>query len=705
VERAPDSGRIELPLEASLLRATAQSAARAIAEETEPAKAIEAAVEAIHDSIHGVMPSVFVLEHGRLWLVAQRGYPFVPDGIEIVRGVMGRAVRLGRAQFSADVRVDSDYVGALPGVVGELAVPLRAGRVVVGVLNLESERALPDDAVGLLRPLTSALVPLTEKLRASRTLDLSALARLFVYLGSLREPTEIAALAAASLSKVLEIESSGVWMWDDVGLPQQLALWRSDGSERHTPTPEEIETARALVDPSAVCQLVDAGRTRAKGRLRGRFVWLPLRTNAKELGALVASTSSRARVDADRLDTAAVLAAHVAASLDSALALVRERQSALTDSLTGILNRRGLEERLERDLESSQEQRVPLSVLVFDCDDFKEINDRAGHEFGDALLREIADVLARSLPAGAAAARLGGDEFVVVLPGAGADVAEALGARIRSVLAEGLTEAGFPLRTSAGIATYPFDGGGATSLVRAADQALYAAKDSGKDRIASFRDVARPEPALPGRTTPSSVDERRGGLGGRGDGSILAEAVAAAKAIEAEETADAVCSRLCKGLVFLVGATACLASRVVGEFLVDATGHALRDVWLGDEAAYRISDFPLTAEALRTGEPRTVSFLDGEVEPAEAFILRQLGMNALLMLPLHVAGRPWGLIELYEMRLRRFSDDDVAVAQFLASHAEARLEVVGPAAGTTHPRPRVYELPPEDARPGSPRTR
>jgi diguanylate cyclase (GGDEF)-like protein len=147
-------------------------------------------------------------------------------------------------------------------------------------------------------------------------------------------------------------------------------------------------------------------------------------------------------VDPIVLDTAAVLAAHVAASLDAAFALGRERLSAATDPLTGILNRRGLEERMERALSHAQEQRVPLSVLVIDCDDFKEINDRAGHEFGDALLREVADVLLRALPDGADAARLGGDEFVVMLPAAGADAAEALGAQIRTRLAEGLTDAG-----------------------------------------------------------------------------------------------------------------------------------------------------------------------------------------------------------------------------------------------------------------------
>ena len=139
------------------------------------------------------------------------------------------------------------------------------------------------------------------------------------------------------------------------------------------------------------------------------------RTSSARSSAVAAST----HVDPGQLDTAAVLAAHVAASLDAAFALQRERQSAVTDPLTGILNRRGLEERLERELAVAQERRLPLSLLVIDCDDFKEINDRAGHEFGDALLREIAEVLVASASRGRRGGRLGGDEFVVMLPGAG----------------------------------------------------------------------------------------------------------------------------------------------------------------------------------------------------------------------------------------------------------------------------------------------
>lgn len=347
---------------------------------------------------------------------------------------------------------------------------------------------------------------------------------------------------------------------------------------------------------------------------------------------------------------------------------------------------------------------MPLSLLVIDCDDFKEINDRAGHELGDALLQEVADVLVRSLPEGAEAARLGGDEFVVMFSGADSDAAETLGAQIRTLLAEGLTDAGFPLRISGGVSTYPFDGATPSSLLRAGDQALYAAKSAGKDRVASFREVTRDAPAVAGLESGGALEGRRRG---RSDssGSVLADAMAGAKAIEAEETVDAICSRLCKTLVFVVGATACSASRVVGDYIVDATEHALREISLGDEAAYRIADFPLTAEVLRSGEPRMVSFADGEIDPSEAFILRDLGMNALLMLPLRVHERAWGLVELYEMRLRRFAEEDIAVAQFLVAQAERRLEIVDDTDGGRR-RPAVYELPDDDASSSrAPRTR
>jgi GAF domain-containing protein len=275
-------------------------------------------------------------------------------------------------------------------------------------------------------------------------------------------------------------------------------------------------------------------------------------------------------------------------------------------------------------------------------------------------------------------------------------------AEIRTILGAGLSEAGFPLRLSAGVSTYPFDGAGASALLRAADQALYAAKNGGKDRVSSFRSIVRPEETHALESVAALASDSAHPRPGRGDGSVLTDALAAVKAIEAEETVEGILARLCKSLVFVVGATACSASRVLGGFIVDASEHALRQVWLGEEAAYRISDFPLTEEALRTGEPRALSFLDG-VDPAEAFILRELEMNAMLMLPLRVNGEPWGLIELYEMRLRRFTDDEIAVAEFLTTHAVRRLETIA-SSDMPRERPPVYRLPPGSAR-GAPRSR
>jgi diguanylate cyclase (GGDEF)-like protein len=692
MERASAVARAVRPIDFGLLAAAAQRAADEVAAHDDAATAIDAASKALYEAVAGVMPSVFVLEHGRLWLIAQSGYAVVPDGLTVESGIIGRAVRQSRAQHVTDVRADPDYVQALPGVISELAIPLRTGRDVIGVLNIESERALPGEAVEALGPLVRALSPPAAALRTNRTLDLPGLARLFVHLGSLRAPTDIAALAAASLPRVLPVEATQIVVWNDTGTSAELASWTSEDGTRPPLSADELESARAQSDPSMVCQVLEMRGTAN----RAAVVWLPLRANAGELGAMVGVSTQSTYVDPNVLDTAAVLAAHVAASLDAAFALQRERHSAVTDPLTRILNRRGLEERLDREIVVAQGRRMPLSLLVIDCDDFKEINDRAGHEFGDSLLREVADVLSRRIPDGAEAARLGGDEFVVMLPGSGSDAAAALGAQTRALVAESLTDAGYPLRISAGVSTYPFDGATAAELLRAADQALYAAKAAGKDRVASFRELTGGGPAI--GTEPA------GPLHGRGrndsTGAVLADAMAAASSIEAEKTADAVYNRLCKTLVFVVGVTACSASRVVGDLIVDAAEHALREVSLGEEASYRIADFPLTAEVLRSGEPRAVAFADGDVDPAEAFILRDLGMNALLMLPVSVGGKTCGLVELYEMRHRRFTDEDVAVAKFLVAQAERRLEAVGDSEDPRR-RPAVYELP--DGGPSRPR--
>jgi diguanylate cyclase (GGDEF)-like protein len=433
---------------------------------------------------------------------------------------------------------------------------------------------------------------------------------------------------------------------------------------------------RERIDASAVFELLDASAVSipelAGLRLRS-VVLIPLRANGEEIGLLVGASRFAREFDRGQGELASLLAAHAAVSLDAAVALDRERRSAHTDPLTGLYNRRGLEDILERELGGAQERRSELSLVVLDCDDFKDVNDRAGHEFGDALLREVGLVLRRSCPEGAQAARLGGDEFVIMLPGADADAAFEETDRLRRELGNGLHEAGFPLRLSAGVSTYPYDGAACTQLLRAADQALYHAKARGKNQVVCFREILRDASSV--ELTVARSDRSRSGSSG--DSSALVGVMDAAASIWAEESLDGVLERLGKTIAFVVGATATNISKVEGQRLADMTKHALRDVDLGQDNTYLIADYPVTQHVLDTATVKSISFLDDEVDSGEAFVLRELQMNAAMLVPLLMHGRSWGLVEIYDMRLRRFTPEDEALAWFLVGQAGRRIEALG----------------------------
>jgi diguanylate cyclase (GGDEF)-like protein len=142
-----------------------------------------------------------------------------------------------------------------------------------------------------------------------------------------------------------------------------------------------------------------------------------------------------------------------------------------TDPLTGVLNRRGFEERLRADLLTGERSALPVALLLLDLDGFKPINDRAGHAAGDELLQWTAERIEASVRPADAVGRLGGDEFAVVAPGVDAHAARDLADRIARALEN-------RIGASIGIADYPTDGTTSDDLHRRADEALYSAKRS-----------------------------------------------------------------------------------------------------------------------------------------------------------------------------------------------------------------------------------
>jgi diguanylate cyclase (GGDEF)-like protein/putative nucleotidyltransferase with HDIG domain len=160
----------------------------------------------------------------------------------------------------------------------------------------------------------------------------------------------------------------------------------------------------------------------------------------------------------------------------------RLTDAASTDPLTGLLNRRGFHHITETELERSRRGHRPFSLLLGDCDYFKLVNDRFGHHAGDEALQGIARLLESNKRRIDTAARIGGEEFALVLPETDQHEAYILAERLRSRMRTLRGSAPVGLTMSFGVASYPVHGASVDALLRAADEALYAAKALGRDR-------------------------------------------------------------------------------------------------------------------------------------------------------------------------------------------------------------------------------
>ncbi len=182
-------------------------------------------------------------------------------------------------------------------------------------------------------------------------------------------------------------------------------------------------------------------------------------------------------------------------------------RSAVTDGLTGLHNRAYLDQVLRREIQRSQRYRLSLSVIMLDLDDFKRINDSLGHLAGDHCLVRTAELIRDSLREIDTAARYGGEEFVLLLPDTprvgGYVVAERIRARLAEERARSRAEG--RATVSGGVASFPDDGVTGEQLLRKADQALYAAKAQGKNRVALAAGERRARFRLPARE-PAVID-------------------------------------------------------------------------------------------------------------------------------------------------------------------------------------------------------
>jgi diguanylate cyclase (GGDEF)-like protein len=207
---------------------------------------------------------------------------------------------------------------------------------------------------------------------------------------------------------------------------------------------------------------------------------VPLEEEGSRLGYLAVYSRDRSRhfddEDVRRLEE---LTNRAAPAIENARKFREARQLADLDALTGLHNRRYFHETLARECARAHRYKRRLALIVFDVDDFKEVNDKVGHLAGDAVLGGAAERVREVLRSADIPCRVGGDEFAVILPEAGIEQAEQLFGRLQAAISSRPIAQGGRLRISAGVAELkPEDD--SISFFERADEALYRAKESGK---------------------------------------------------------------------------------------------------------------------------------------------------------------------------------------------------------------------------------
>jgi diguanylate cyclase (GGDEF)-like protein len=331
-------------------------------------------------------------------------------------------------------------------------------------------------------------VRLSEERLAQRSRELDVLNRMGEMLQACVTEDEAYAVVGRFVSQLFPSEPGGVFVMSaSRNLVEARAVWAA------TPSPDW-----AVFKPEE-CWALRRGRlhlveSTASGLLCSHlpqpappsYLCIPLIAQGDSLGMLYLGAREAAWPESQQR-----LAATVADQLGLAVANLKLRETlrnqSIRDPLTGLFNRRYLEETLERELRRAERSRTPLGVVMIDLDHFKPFNDTYGHDAGDMLLRELGRLLQASVRSGDIACRYGGEEFMLILPGANADTTRQRAERMREAVKNiFVSHRGQPVSTvtmSAGVSAFPDHGTTAEVLTQAADTALYRAKTEGRNRV------------------------------------------------------------------------------------------------------------------------------------------------------------------------------------------------------------------------------
>jgi diguanylate cyclase (GGDEF)-like protein len=218
----------------------------------------------------------------------------------------------------------------------------------------------------------------------------------------------------------------------------------------------------------------------------GSFLSVPMAVQGELIGVINLSHARPKAFHEDHLRLLSLIGGQAAGTIQRLLLYEEMRRLAITDDLTGLYNRRHFLDRLQGEIDRARRYEVPFGMLFIDIDNFKELNDSFGHQVGDRILAELGTVLKQWARSSDLVARYGGEEFVVLLPMTDKLRSQMAAERLRTQIEKHTFYRRKKLTVSVGIAAFPGDGETAERLLGCVDEALYMAKNTGRNRSCAF---------------------------------------------------------------------------------------------------------------------------------------------------------------------------------------------------------------------------
>jgi diguanylate cyclase (GGDEF)-like protein/PAS domain S-box-containing protein len=367
--------------------------------------------------------------------------------------------------------------------------------------KLNQEISARNKAVRAMQRNNQTLATTVRQLEAFHH-DSEVLSRMAELLQACTERTEAYAIVRETGAQLFPNSSGSLYIYrESRDALTQVSAWGEGQASPATLAPDECWALR-LGTPHFVTR---GATVRCRHAPEGvmSYVCMPLQGQGQALGlfhiAVEVDPKARRpdRVVERRLRAIADRVGPALANLKLHDAL---REMALRDGVTGLYNRRYLEDAMNRELHRAARHRTPVSVLMIDIDHFKRFNDKFGHDAGDLVLSAVARTITENTRGSDIACRYGGEELAIVLADADLQNAHERAEHIRRAIRDiTLNRRGQTLPSpsaSIGIAAYPEDGTSPADLLKAADQALYRAKREGRDRVCLARDMSLGEPLI-----------------------------------------------------------------------------------------------------------------------------------------------------------------------------------------------------------------